>query len=138
MTSAVLRWCEVFAVAAAVACVGLWAASASWGADVRLAFDRGGWPVQVAAAGGTLILCDHLGNRGIFDSIDRKVWLQPAVTGDRGVRVPGFRFRRATFANSAPVWSLDLSLLIPAATFLAAGYLARRFRTVPPSPDDPA
>ncbi len=91
-----------------------WAASLSNDPKTaQLAFRKTSY-VCLALGKGDLILCDHFDNRGVIRLVDTRKLIHPSVAKDIRAALPGFTFWHLTLTSGQRIWSLELSLLIPA------------------------
>ena len=100
-------------------------------ADFQLSFGGVHQIAQMSVARGKLILCDDFANLEVIEAVKRSLPMNPAVASDLGWTIPGFTFRRIKFddGGGAPIWSLNVSLLIPSfMTMMLAGFCYYRFR----------
>jgi hypothetical protein len=109
-----LKFGAVFSAVAALVLLVLWAISYTLDAKTaQFAFREAPSTVAVAVANGNLILCDSFANREIIGAVDRAIPIEPAVVKDVRWSMPGVTYRRLSFSQDYPVWSLSVSLVIP-------------------------
>lgn len=82
--------------------------------SAQLAFGNDRSPACLALGKGDLILCDHFDNREVIRLLVAHRPFQPGIAEDIGTDLPGFTFRHITLTSGQRIWSLELSLLIPA------------------------
>jgi hypothetical protein len=82
--------------------------------SAQLAFGKDASYVCLALGKGDLILCDHFDNREVIHLVDTRKPMHPFVANDIRAVLPGFTFRHLTLRSGQRIWSLELSLLIPA------------------------
>jgi hypothetical protein len=107
-----------------------WAASlANDPKTAQLAFGKEPSYVCLALGKGDLILCDHFDNREVIHLLDSLKPMQRGVSKEIRTALPGFAFRHLTLASGQRIWSLELSLLIPASLMgLCSGLSFRMMR----------
>jgi hypothetical protein len=112
------QWGAVGSLSFVGVCLALWFASIfSDVADFELSFGR----AQIRVSGGSVVLCDHLGNLEVIELVDKSAVMSPLPASKYGASLPGMSFRYITFVGSdQPVWSLRTSLLIPAGAAIIA------------------
>ena len=90
--------------------------------SAQLAFGKDPSYACLALGRGHLIVCDHFDNREAIRLLDNLTPTRRGVSKDVGTSLPGFTFRHLTLSSGQRIWSLEISLLIPAmATTLFAG-----------------
>lgn len=131
-----LKFGALFSAVAALMLLGLWAVSFALDAKTpQFAFRKVPSAVEVAAANGSLILCDSFANREIIGLVDWGRSIKPAVVKDVRWSMPGVTFRRLTFGRDDRIWSLSVSLVIPCMMLIgfSAGFWYWRMRLSKPS-----
>jgi hypothetical protein len=129
MKRAFVEWGAIVTFSLSLLCFAYWATSINSDfADFELSF---GWQVvQMSASDGTITLCNDFGNSEVIEEFDKGIPFFPPLAERYGWAMPGFRFRWMTWGDS-PLWTMRVSLLIPAALLmLVAGYFIRRYRKI--------
>jgi hypothetical protein len=115
MKHRILKSAALVLAAVASLLVVCWAVSLSNDPkSAQLAFGKDPSYVCLALGKGDLILCDHFDNREAIHLLDTLKPTQRGVAKDIRTALPGFTFRHLTLTSGQRIWSLELSLLIPA------------------------
>jgi hypothetical protein len=127
MKRAFFEWSWLVSAFLSVACVAYWGVSVSADlADVDLSFGR---HVQMLTTSGRIAFC---GAAEDFDAVDlarKSSSIKPKPTKVYAWDLPGVHFTLITFKLNSPLWSLNVSLLVPIAIFFVIGVSCfRRYR----------
>jgi hypothetical protein len=146
MRRCVTEWLVILAGGLFLAAISVFAASlhSAWPAEpIQLAYDRwGNGIVYLQISGGNASLFSELD----FDSADSpkpyvanpRAIISPRVVRNHQFAVPGLAAQFCRFAAGPPVWSLRVSLALPAMfSLITAVLLTRRLRRLRPQ-DAPA
>ena len=130
MKRAFFEWCGLISLVLSVVCLFYWGVSVvSEVADFDLSFGERRTVMQMLVTNGKITLCDHIGNLELIELVKNSRPFEPAPSEVYGWSIPGFHFSFITFNGSSPVWSLNLSLLIPFAIMLVlGGFCFHRYR----------
>ena len=115
MKHRILKLAALVFAAIAGLLVACWALSLSNDPkSAQLAFGKDPSYACLALGKGDLILCDHFDNREVIHLLDTLKPTRRGVAKDIRTALPGLTFRHLTLASGQRIWSLELSLLIPA------------------------
>ena len=120
MKRTLLEWTGIFGILLGLTCLVFWGVSFfCQSAHFTLSFAL----MDLTAAHGNVVLCDHFGNLQVIELLDRSIQFTPAPVSVQRSTLPGFGYRHYDFAAISSIWSVSISLLIPMILLFTIGGL---------------